>query len=429
MAWADKTQQYKKIMAINMLIGLVFILSISLVPSITTSNSNEWTITTLVSIGCLGYAFFGYPIIGTCVDCATLRVLGDRKQQLYGKMKMGCPVGFGLSVFLTGISIDLWGPYALFGIFATCVLSFVCTCLLTDLEPYPWPQQRRPINNSNRTTTAAAGQHHHHDDVIVYGDDDDDGGEVDGDNDNVDDDDDDKLKSPSSIWDLATQPQAVRFFIVMTLLGIVMGNVTAFLFLFIEKDLHGSPALVGLLGPLASCTEVVCFFFAKDIFRWLGPRRMLIVAHSVLVCRCLIYMIATTISSGAYLAAASQPLHGICFSLLWSAGVVEADNIAPPALKARSQGLLGTVYLGLGAGVGSLVCGYVYEHSGAVSMWLLTMILTLVSLFTYTAPVVDKCIQSLCAVIARRRHADYTVIASSEHHHHHNHDPMKDDNE
>ena len=37
---------------------------------------------------------------------------------------------------------------------------------------------------------------------------------------------------------------------------------------------------------------------------------MIIIAHIVLAVRCVIYMLATTITNGAYLAAASQPLHG-----------------------------------------------------------------------------------------------------------------------
>ncbi|KAI7850873.1 major facilitator superfamily domain-containing protein [Circinella umbellata] len=394
MSWADKTHQYKKIMVINMLIGLMFILSISLVPSIT---SSEWMTTILVSISYFGYAFFAYPIIGTMIDCATLRVLGDRKQQLYGRQKAFTPVGFGVSIFLTGLCIELWGPYAVFGTFATCVLAFVCICLVTDLSPYPWDVMTR---SHNQTFNA--------EEVII---------------DNADNED-NKTGPVPSMWDLIERPEAVRFFVVMTFLGIIMGIVTAFLFLFIEKDLHGSPALVGLLGPLTSCTEIVCFYFAKNIFKWLGPKKMIIIAHIVLAVRCVIYMLATTISNGAYLAAASQPLHGIAYSFLWSAAVVEADNIAPPSLKARSQGLLGTMYLGLGAGIGAL-CGFAYEYWGGVGLWFLSMIVSFTSLFIYTSPIVDRGFQSLCGFIKHKRRSDgYTVISSA-----HDEDDIKDDNE
>ena len=175
------------------------------------------------------------------IDCATLRVLGDRKQQLYGRQKAFTPVGFGSSVFLTGLCIELWGPYAVFGTFATCVLAFVCICLVTNLSPYPWPIMATTDNNNVGDSVAF------------------DNTEDDNDNEN------NKTGPIPSMWDLIERPEAVQFFVVMTFLGIMMGIVTAFLFLFIEKDLHGSPALVGLLGPLTSCTEIVCFYFAKNV--------------------------------------------------------------------------------------------------------------------------------------------------------------------
>lgn len=77
---------------------------------------------------------------------------------------------------------------------------------------------------------------------------------------------------------------------------------------------------------------------------------------------------------------------GIAFSFLWSAAVVQADEIAPEGFKGRAQGLLGTMYLGFGAGTGTLLCGYVYESYGANVMWCLLLVLTLIGLLVYAAP-------------------------------------------
>lgn len=172
-------------------------------------------------------------MIGVAVDSATLYVLGNRKQELYGRQKMGTPIGFGLSVFLTGVLMDAWGPYSIFVVFGTSVLGFVLTCLFTDFSP----------GYSSATATAAAAA--------------------------VEPEDANKMmiaqKETSSARDLLAIPHAARFYLVMTLLGAVMGVMIAFLFLFVQKELHGTPAMVGLLGPLASCVEVVCFYFAKDV--------------------------------------------------------------------------------------------------------------------------------------------------------------------
>lgn len=248
----------------------------------------------LASVCCFGYAFFGYPVIGTMVDSVTLRVLGNnrKKKQLYGRQKLGAPIGIGVSVFLTGLLTDLCGPFALFGVFASSVLGFIITCLLTNLASSPSTQQA----------------------------------------------------SSSSSWRaFLSQPNAKRLLVVMALLGIIMNVMFAFLVLFIEKDLHGSPALTGLLGPLASGTEIVCFFFAKEvrptipflfsllltpvcqIFQWLGPRRMLIGTHIILICRCLIYIIAL-FCSNALLATMIQPLHGKLLLLLLSQAQDDNDG-------------------------------------------------------------------------------------------------------
>lgn len=197
----------------------------------------------LVSVGYLGYAFFGYPVIGIMTDSATLYVLGDRKQELYGKQKMGTPIGFGLSVFLTGVLMDAWGPYAIFVVFCSSVLAFVLTCLVTDFTPrYTSVKPPLTVNEQEEEEAATAGAVVEDDEEII-----------------------DQRQRPTSTKDLLTLPHAVRFYFSMTILGAVMGVMIAFLFLFVQKELHGTPAMVGLLGPLASCVEVVCFFFAKQV--------------------------------------------------------------------------------------------------------------------------------------------------------------------
>jgi hypothetical protein len=49
-------------------------------------------------MGCFGYAIFGYPVIAALVDTVVLRVLADQKE-LYGRQKIGVPIGFASSVF------------------------------------------------------------------------------------------------------------------------------------------------------------------------------------------------------------------------------------------------------------------------------------------------------------------------------------------
>lgn len=93
---------------------------------------------------------------------------------------------------------------------------------------------------------------------------------------------------------------------------------------------------------------------------------------------------------------------GIAFSALWGAGVVQADELAPPSLQATSQGktkprrripmwltpplflgILAAMYAGVGSGLGSLLGGVVYEKLGSTQMFYVVIGLTSFSLELY----------------------------------------------
>ncbi|KAF7722343.1 hypothetical protein EC973_003433 [Apophysomyces ossiformis] len=73
----------------------------------------------------------------------------------------------------------------------------------------------------------------------------------------------------------------------------------------------------------------------------------------------------------------------IAFSALWGAGVVQADELAPPPLQATSQGILAAMYAGVGAGLGSLIGGVIYDRFGVNQMFYAVIGLTSLSLELY----------------------------------------------
>lgn len=101
-------------------------------------------------------------------------------------------------------------------------------------------------------------------------------------------------------------------------------------------------------------------------------------------------MICTEIEYGAYLATITQLLHGVGFSLMWSAGALQADELAPTHLKSTAQGLLNMAYNGIGSGIGALVAGYIYEKWGSRAMWLTVAITCLFSIVLYTSTRIRK---------------------------------------
>ncbi|CAO3592027.1 unnamed protein product [Absidia cylindrospora] len=374
-SYLDRTQAYKRIMIVNTAISILSVLFIATVPLLT--NETGMTLI-LVSLGNFGFSWFGYPVIAAMVDSVTFLVLGDFKE-LYGQQKTGCPIGYGLSVFLTGLTMDWIGPYALFAIYTLFALCFIVTIAVLDFTPRKKQQeQQHSITPDSSSPTINSSSNSSY-------------GSVDVDTVAIEDDDDENngkqhQSSTSTIWSLLATPDSCQFFFVMILMGFSIAVIQAFLFLFMRNDLHASPAMIGLLGPLGSSTEIVCFFFSKQIFGRLGPKRMLMVAQWLTIARCLIYIVAMGLeeSQGAWIATAAQLLHGAGFSMTWSAAALQSERIAPPHLKNSAQGLLNAVFNGLGSGLGALIGGFIYNTLGAKTMWWVVISLMLVCFFIYT---------------------------------------------
>ncbi|KAI8640363.1 major facilitator superfamily domain-containing protein [Parasitella parasitica] len=360
----DRTGKYKEIMISNMLVALVCILSIGCVPYL---SETEWVRITLTSIGCFGYAFFGYPVIAALVDTVILRVLANRRD-LYGRQKIGVPIGFATSVFLTGFLTEkLDTLYALFAVYLVYCLGFVVTAAVIDLNPHYEPIENLDDTYGSLSPTTGI------DDVVIE--------DV---NDGI------RVTPDPSMWHLLQEPEAVQFFAYMTAMGFAIAVVQAFLYLFMENDLHAPSSLVGLFGPLGSITEVIVFFFFKHVLDRMGSHRLLVFTQCIIIYRCLTYMVCTHISWGAYLATVTQLLHGVGFAVAWSAASLQADQIAPANLKSRAQGLLNMAFNGLGSGLGALAGGFIYENWGATAMWAVVAVLALISIVLYTSDFVSR---------------------------------------
>lgn len=62
-------------------------------------------------------------------------------------------------------------------------------------------------------------------------------------------------------------------------------------------------------------------------------------------------------------------LVGIGFGIFWATSVSEMDGFFPPEQRSVAQGILGALHFGLGAGLGALSGGYLYEYMGAIWMF------------------------------------------------------------
>ncbi|CEP10216.1 hypothetical protein [Parasitella parasitica] len=191
------------------------------------------------------------------------------------------------------------------------------------------------------------------------------------------------LNQPTTLIQLLKKPDVSLFFLTMMLMGASLNMVVSFLFIYLKQDLGASSSQVGLTGLIGSSTELVFFFYSKDLIRLFGIKSLIILGHILTIIRVFAYTIIPKGPTGANIALGLHLLNGVAFSALWGAGVVQADELAPPSLQATSQGILAAMYAGIGAGLGSLVGGVIYEQYGCNAMFYTVIALTLTSLEIY----------------------------------------------
>ena len=259
----------------------------------------------------VGYAIFSAPIM-PLVDNSVMALLADRSAD-YGKQRLWGAVGWGVAGAIAGWLVERVGIDASFYAFGV----WMGVGLLVAL--------RLPIGR------AAIGQ---------------------------------------PFWvglrGLLANRRLAVFLVTVLVAGMSMGTVHSFLFLYLE-DLGASATLMGLSLTIATVSELPVFFFSGQIMQRYGARGLLLLALGVFVLRLSLY--AAFPLPGMVLAA--NLLHGLTFSAMWAAGVTYASQIAPRGLGATAQGLFSGAVMGLGAALGALVGGLLYEGVGPQTMYAL----------------------------------------------------------
>lgn len=148
------------------------------------------------------------------------------------------------------------------------------------------------------------------------------------------------------------------------LIGCCAMTISSFLSLYLQ-DLGASGAQIGLAYTLAGMSELPLMALSPLLLRRWGARRLLVCSGLCYALRMLIYISAPTPAW----ALAAQLLHGPCFGLLWTAGVVEAHRLAPPGLEATAQSLFGMAVSGVASAIASAVGGRIYDTFGSATLF------------------------------------------------------------
>jgi PPP family 3-phenylpropionic acid transporter len=306
---ADSTQRHRLVMslAMSLMIGTLLLL---------TAASRFAPVLLLIVV----YSFFNASI-SPFSDSATLTMLGGQRD-LYGRLRMGGTIGFGLMAPLAGLLVEDHGLR----------LAFWTASVLLSLA----------LLVSQRFVFSRAAPGH-----AVHG----------------------RLRV------LLTNRRWVLFLAMAFACGVGFASINSYLYPTM-RQMGASESTMGLALTIATLVELPVFFFANRLLRRFGSFGMLVMGMAVTGVRLLLYAAVAT-PAGIL---AFQPLSGLAFPVVWAAGVAFANENAPPGLSASAQGLFSAMVFGIGAAVGGLIGGLLLESVGGQTMYLVFGIFVLASL-------------------------------------------------
>jgi PPP family 3-phenylpropionic acid transporter len=158
---------------------------------------------------------------------------------------------------------------------------------------------------------------------------------------------------------LVRQPPWLLFAISVFILWIASTGAISFIGVAI-KAMGGSERLIGINWAVATLIELPMMWSSAVLLKRLGTSRLITIAFVGYFLRILFFGL---IPSPGW-AIAVNLLHGFSFVPFILGSVAYANQLAPPELKATSQGLLFSV-MSMGNVIGALLSGWLFDTLGS----------------------------------------------------------------
>ncbi len=254
-------------------------------------------------------AFFGSPI-GPMADNAILEMLGEKDRHRYGNLRLWGAVGFGITSWIIGNLIDRTG----LGIIAYgYAIAFIVTAWVAAHLPAP------------------------------------------------------QLIAPPKVVELKRLLKNTRWrglLIAMFFMGMT-ASIHSNYFVLYMTSIGAPTSLFGTSLVVASVSELLMFLLVPRLIQR-GLTRPMIIAG---FCAWILREALCAIVQDPLLATATQVLHGIAFSVLWTATITLARDLVPKGWGATAQGLLASVAWGAAWGLGALLGGQLLQLRDAPTMF------------------------------------------------------------
>jgi len=167
-------------------------------------------------------------------------------------------------------------------------------------------------------------------------------------------------QTPVRLWKICQQPTVVAFFVVGLLLQAAHAPYYAFYSIYLQEHQY-SATVTGAFWALGVVAEIVLFVYMKPLLAKFSLRSLLLASIFLAVCRWL--MIAWGAGDRAVLLSA-QALHAATFGSTHVATIHLLHDYFGQQHQGKGQALYGSLCMGLGGMLGSLLSGDYWEALG-----------------------------------------------------------------
>ena len=189
----------------------------------------------------------------------------------------------------------------------------------------------------------------------------------------------------SPLRKILSQPHVVGLLLVCFLLQ--AGHGPYYTFYSIHMEAHGySLSMIGGLWALGVIAEVIVFLLMHRLVPKFGLRNLLLVSLLLAVVRWLLIGLFPEHLSVMLFA---QILHAATFGVYHAAAIQLIHTYFKGKHQGKGQALYSSLSFGAGGALGSFYSGYVYDYFGALLMFGIAAVLSLLACLLYTSDAAD----------------------------------------
>ena len=153
--------------------------------------------------------------------------------------------------------------------------------------------------------------------------------------------------------------QVIIFLSSILLTSIPLATYYAYAPLYLKAAAIPNPAFRMTFGQMS---EIAFLLLMPWFLLRFGVKRVILIGMIAWVIRYILFA-AGAPESITWMIISGILLHGICYDFVYIAGQIYLDQVATVNVRARAQGLFVLVSYGIGQGLGTLVAGWIYNHT------------------------------------------------------------------